>query len=419
MKSSIVPPVLLKLYLDNVVHIADYAFASNTFDRLQVLTLLQMDISTLGPNTLIGLTALRELRLDNVRLFHLPDFLHGVADQLTSLDITGALSIDNLGLISGVNLPALTDIRLRLNARNAVGPTVFQAAVLLSIVDMQNCRIEYIDSQVFYPFRKTLMYINLVGNRLTTVSTAMFDYLLPSIHLKVYLFDNPWNCECELAGLKYIIERHPDNFPGPIICINPEKMMGRPIRSTTFCVSSTVEQPEVESEGITCSNLSATVMVRVVGRSRASVHRRVDGNVSFVINSKFESNTTQITISEPDYPKIRVITNECICKDSSLKRFIPLTQLSPNKVYLLSLQQSQQSNPKLLSYFHPIANTTKAAWLVNSKKSTFIVGLVVAMLILMTLSFLIGTIIFRKAPEEDTNACPSNGQFQHIDVSHT
>lgn len=360
-----------------------------------------MDIKTLNEKTLMGLSSLRELRLDNVRLMHLPDFLHGVAKKLDRLEVTGALTIDKLDLLSGVTLPALSDIRLRLNSRNVVGPTVFKGAVLLSVVDMQNCRIELISPRVFYPFRKTLMYINLVGNRLKTVSAAMFDYLLPSVHLRIYLFDNLWNCECELVDMKDILETHSDNFPGPIVCTSPLIMMGRPIKTTPFCMS-TADPPEIENvEMERCSNETGTVFSRSGQSMRSKVYVNVaNGNASFLLDPQDDSNSTRITISQQMDPEIRVINNDCICNSSkSSKRFIPLNQFNSSQVYLFCLQKSEQSNPKCLSYFIPKPKHTKSVWLTNSVKSTFLVGLVVAMLIVMTLSFLIGTIIFQRATD--------------------
>lgn len=415
MKSSNVHPTLLKLYLDNVVHIEDHAFDSQTFARLQVLTLMQMNLGTLGVNTLHGLTALRELRLDNVRLMHLPDFLNGVANRLDRLEITGALSIDNIDLLSGVALPSLREIRLRLNARNVVGATVFQAASSLSIVDMQNCRIELISPRVFYTFRRTLMYINLVGNRLKTVSASMFDYLMPNVHLKVYLFDNPWNCECELIDFKTIVKKHPDNFPGPIVCTNPLNMMGRPIRTSSFCASSSIQEPEMDDEQIICSNEKATILDWKVGQFSSRVHRNIDmGNASFVLDPEDKSNTSRITISELNVPEIRAI-NECICESSSSQRYIPLSQLNPGQVCLFCMQDLEQLNPDCLAFFLSKQKRTKAVWLTNSKKATFLVGLVVAMLILMAISFLIGTIMFCKAPEKDTPN-QTTGSISEIEV---
>lgn len=372
-----------------------------------------MNIATLGTNTLVGLSALRELRLDNVRLMHLPDFLHGVANRLTHLEITGALPIDSLELLSGVSLPSLTDIRLRLNARNIVGPTVFRGAVFLTSVDMQNCRIELISPRVFYPFRHTLMYLNLVGNRLKTVSADMFDYLLPSGHLRIYLFDNPWNCECSLVELKKIVEKHPDNFPGPIVCTVPPNMVGQPIKSTTFCMSSPVEPPEILDEDLACDD-QRTKGHRLLTR----VFRSNDmGNTSLWLHPEDEGNIEDLTISQPDIQKMCIITNVCIRKSTSSQRFFPLPQLKPTQLYLFCLQKTDQLNRKCLAYFHPNTKKSKAVWLTNSEKSTFLVGLVVAMVILMTLSFLIGTIVFRQAPEEETPSAISNGSFTPVDVS--
>lgn len=417
MKSSIVHPSLLKLYLDNVVHISDHAFASGTFDRLQILNLLQMDISTLGPNTLNGLTALRQLRLDNVRLLHLPDFLHGVAQSLDRLEITGALTIECLELLSGVPLPLLSDIRLRLNARNVIGPTVFRGAVSLSFVDMQNCRIEFINPRVFYPFRRTLTYLNLVGNRLKSVSAELFEYLLPSINLKVYLFDNPWNCECELVGLKNIVEKHSDNFPGPIVCTNPVHMMGRPIRSSSFCLSSPIlEPPVIEIEEIMCNVQSATLLVTEEHSTLSQVRRNIhNGNASFVLFHE-DYDDTKVTVSEPNVPEIRVFNEECICKGNyTTPRYVPLARLDPNQVYLLCVHKFGKKISKCLAYFHPKKVMAKSVWLTNSKKQTFLVGVAVAMLILMTLGFLIGTIVFRKNPDETDEPA---GLFTNIEVSH-
>lgn len=395
MQSSTVLPILLKLYLDNVVHIMDDAFDSSTFGQLQVLALFEMSIQTLGARTLRGLTALRELRLVDVKLLRLPGFLFGVSNKIERLEIVGGMDIGDLGSLLKLPLPKLSEMRLRLNAKHFVDSTVLSSVKMLSFLDMQNCGMETIAPFVFFPFRVTLKYINLVGNRLKMLPSTMFGYLLPSDTLKFYLYDNPWDCDCTLVDMWLVVEAHPGNFPGPIACKNSEGVLMD--ATTSLCLHS----EDFDDSSIQCEIprnifqlINKSLLTRVV------VETDINSNmVRFELTSSEIGYDTLLVFIEMGSSKAKAFGHSCICSsiDQPTKlHYFTIENLTPKQTYLFCVQKSPMSPPRCLTYCHRCLVHSKVVWLTNSVKPTMLLGFVVTMAIVTALSFLVGVFVFRK-----------------------
>lgn len=229
----------MHLDFDLVTNIQDNAFNDGSFEALRNLTITNLRVLGLGPNTFDGLNSLRYLALHKVHLSQIPDCLHGIASSLRQIVVSASQNNREMfrffnGLFSGVKLPSLDHVNLNLNLQNSVTGDPFNST-RLSGLDLSMCKIEFIHSDAFYTIQDSVKYINLSGNALKTLPTGMFSYLLPRESLVIDLTNNPWDCECHLSELRKNLRMYEKNFSPNTQCRTPVEFNGLTIWNASFC----------------------------------------------------------------------------------------------------------------------------------------------------------------------------------------
>lgn len=242
LRDNLIQPEILMLDFDLVSHMTENAFNDGPFEKVHSLTISNLRIESLGPNSFVGLNSLQYLALQDIHLTSIPDCLHGVASSLNEIVIIAAITNRAMyrfnGLLSGVMLTALQHVELKLNLQNSVIGDPFKSTRLLTI-DLSMCKIEFIHSDAFITIQDSVQQINLSGNELKTLPTGMFSYLLPRESLVIDLTNNPWDCECHLSELRKNLRMYEKNFSPNSVCDTPAEFNGLAIKNASFCGKQT------------------------------------------------------------------------------------------------------------------------------------------------------------------------------------
>lgn len=239
LRDNSIQPNILHLDFDLISRMQANAFTGESFEKVHNLTITNLRVQSLSANSFVGLNSLRFLALLKTQLTHIPDCLHGIASTLHEIVVTGSMTHREMfrlsdGLLSGVELPFLQHLQLKLNLLNSVIGDPFKSTRLISI-DLSKCRIEYIHTDAFYTIQDSVKHINLSGNVIKTLPTGMFSYLLPRESLIIDLSNNPWDCECHLSELRKNLRMYDKNFPTETACVTPEEFQGLSVRNASFC----------------------------------------------------------------------------------------------------------------------------------------------------------------------------------------
>lgn len=242
----------LEIINSNLDYILEDAFSSEVFRRnLQTLIIdnskyIATSLSSFqfySKGTFKGLTSLKTLDILNNPSLDVkePASLESLANLLTSLKISRvAKPWYPSELLSKVNFTKVTTVDLQTNHFPEVNGSSF-TGIAKSVVTLflTNCKIESIAANTFTNF-KSLELLHLQNNLLKSLVTGVFDSLFAIPALNVYLQDNKWVCNCDLASTQQMFQDHSEAFPGAIQCNEPKEMKGLNVIDVELCSEESI-----------------------------------------------------------------------------------------------------------------------------------------------------------------------------------
>lgn len=171
-------------------------------------------------NTFKGLSALETLHMFDVIVTDTnADILDSVCNTLESFIISesftgiGRTSLELSDFLCGrITQNNLLQVQVNYNLLGkTIHATDFCGVNGLVVLNLTSCRIEIIAAHTFDNFLR-LERLVLDDNRIQTIPTGLFDRILPSYRLYIYIQRNPWHCNCDLCYLNATIEANWWNF---------------------------------------------------------------------------------------------------------------------------------------------------------------------------------------------------------------
>ncbi|XP_075064847.1 leucine-rich repeat-containing protein 17 [Mixophyes fleayi] len=125
----------------------------------------------------------------------------------------------------------LIHILLARNRIRMVKNNAFSKFQNLKSLDLQQNEITKIETQAFYGL-KTLSTLLLQHNRIKILSEEIFIHMPRLTYLRLY--DNPWECHCELESLVTLLQIPRNrNFGNYAKCETPSELKGQKLRQIT------------------------------------------------------------------------------------------------------------------------------------------------------------------------------------------
>ncbi|XP_036396798.1 SLIT and NTRK-like protein 6 [Megalops cyprinoides] len=220
-------PTKLVLTGNMIQRLLQYDFVA--YDRLELLNLANNQIDYVDNETFLSLGHLRKLYLNGNRL-----------DRLSS------------GMFIGLH--NLEYLYLEYNMIKDILPGTFNAMPNLKLLSLNNNLLQTLPSQIFHNMR--LAKLNLRKNLFMHLPASNVLDHLDSLE-QIYLEDNPWDCSCDLVGLKQWVEKlGKDTVVGSILCHTPRKVAKtelRTLRNEVMCPGLVTFQslPTRDGQGVT------------------------------------------------------------------------------------------------------------------------------------------------------------------------
>ncbi|XP_018105375.1 SLIT and NTRK-like protein 6 [Xenopus laevis] len=203
--SDIGPPpqnprkLILAGNLINVLHKGDFT----DYASLEMLHLGNNHIEMVEEESFYSLTKLQKLYLNGNRLRHLnPDMLIG----LTNLEY----------------------LYLEFNFIKEILPGTFSSMSKLKILYLNNNLIQSLPDHIFSGV--PLTSLNLKSNQFVTfpVTNVLEDV---SSLLQIELQDNPWDCTCNIIGLRTWVQQNTNIMVSEMLCSNPTELLKKDLKS--------------------------------------------------------------------------------------------------------------------------------------------------------------------------------------------
>lgn len=196
----------------------------NGFRELETLSMLNVTINSADPHLLDALE-------HSIRTI--------VISEFSELGTGLKLSVFTGGT---VEKSYVKSVHVRYNIfERTIRANTFEAIDGVEILVLAGCQIEVIERKAFHQL-SFLERLNLNDNRLQTIADGLFDELLPSYHLYIYMHDNPWTCGCEVCYLKTTLSDYWWSFSmDDDICDEPSTRGG--LDADHFCSSDTCNEP--------------------------------------------------------------------------------------------------------------------------------------------------------------------------------
>lgn len=188
---------------------------------------------------------------------------------------------------------------------------------------LKNDQIQQMRLDSFSIPLKSLLYLSLEGNQLTSIPPLFHKKHRPN--LKVNLTNNPWHCDCELEYFKLLLESIDGLLSDEAKCQTPSKYAGRTI-TPTFCneiydKEQTMKPIQMISNTISMqcmmsSKQIATSLQRNVTLTKPTTERNmIIVNGTLYINEKITDNFMLIALEQTnesndknDVPQCKIFT---------------------------------------------------------------------------------------------------------------
>ncbi|KYO39107.1 nyctalopin [Alligator mississippiensis] len=202
--------------------------AIRNMENLTHIYLERNRIEAVAHNSLQGLTRLKYLNLQDNRINVIHDRAFQDCQKMEYLYLNDNL-LSDFPENSFSGLRHLKMLSLGGNFLRNVSHTWFQDLVELEILHLDRNRISYIEEGAFENLT-SLISLHLNSNDLTTLPFSVFQpvYFLG----RLYLFRNPWECDCRLEWLKEWMENY--RLVRDIPCASPSSVAGIDLMDVLF-----------------------------------------------------------------------------------------------------------------------------------------------------------------------------------------
>ncbi|XP_069748535.1 nyctalopin [Narcine bancroftii] len=263
-------------------------------ESLTRLYLEQNRIEAVAYNSLQGLVNLKYLNLqDNkIAVIHNKGFNHCV--KLEYLYLNDNL-LNNLPKLAFKELRLLKILNLGGNTLVNVSNTWFSELVELEVLHLDRNVITYIEEGAFENLT-SLISLHLNSNNLTTLSLSVFQpvYFIG----RLYVFRNPWECDCKMEWLKEWMENY--RLVRDIPCASPESVAGMDLSKVLFSKST-------EGDCLDLADPNVTAYTPTLPQwSQSTTENRFSRLISkFLFPKTFNTeNTTKILSNSSDTSRI-------------------------------------------------------------------------------------------------------------------
>ncbi|CAG4911843.1 unnamed protein product [Colias eurytheme] len=208
----------------NLKHISPCAFISQFSNNIQALILENIQLTTWGPETFVGLSSLKQLYIKDCKLINITrNALQAVDDTLEFLDIKASFMWNPAYITGSTNLARLKVVDFAINPfYNILDRSSFTKLRMCTTLFLNSCRITSIGEGAFdYLENIKILYLN--DNNLKIVPAGFFDKILPR-QPRLALHDNPWNCDCSDSMFKSLLPR--DVLMVDPMCRYPDSLNG-------------------------------------------------------------------------------------------------------------------------------------------------------------------------------------------------
>ncbi|CAD7077430.1 unnamed protein product [Hermetia illucens] len=242
------------------------AFDSSCFKNLTSLEISNANIHYFPKGVLADLTLLSDLKLDSSVEDFSPEYLAGITEIITSLQVRRIPARKSPNDLFGI-LP-LTKLNSLNLCYNNFGDTItvdtFENITPSKNLFLCGSQINSLPIGTFNSLKNGFMYLDLRNNNLTQVSAEVFEPVIPLYKLlEIKLGGNPWDCTYKLSQLAKLIEQNKRYFEGPFICDSPPELAGKnlsvsilpePPSTTTTTEKTTTETTEETTEKTTVTS---------------------------------------------------------------------------------------------------------------------------------------------------------------------
>ncbi|XP_062862740.1 nyctalopin [Trichomycterus rosablanca] len=199
--------------------------------RMENLTRVYLErnkIEAVAYNSLLGLTNLKYLNLQENRISVIHDEAFKDLQQLENFYLNDNLLVD-LPVQCFKGLSHLKILNLGGNFLSNISKTWFSDLIELEVLYLDRNRLNFIEEDAFKNLI-SLMSLHLNSNNLTALPFTVFQpvYFIG----RIYLFRNPWDCNCDLEWLKEWMESY--RLVRDIPCASPSSVAGLDLSKVVY-----------------------------------------------------------------------------------------------------------------------------------------------------------------------------------------
>lgn len=397
---------------DVIVDILPNAFAGTLFSKMRHLGLTALRLNYLRAGIFNGLNELSSLSLQHMNLLIVDANILKTCRNLQYLGITYNSSCDEQALwlenITGSDPLTLTALNIGANRiRYAITNKSFKGLTELVTLNLARNQIEYIGEKSFDIFARTLIYLDLEDNLLTTISPVLFGSLLHQPLTQIVLVNNPLHCNCSLESLKKLVRNYSAMFPGTIECSTPLMLTGKTIQEAELCAVNHTDPNSMIVKK--CGNYPPEELLKFVTiamKKRDKVirlHKMADKNFHITIDN-FPIDHILLWYENG---KLRCNSNSMQCmlnRNGTNTRNITINEIWPlNKVHTLCMKpkQSFTINPLNCISFDTFKRTDHSVemWLPKSYRFAAIVLSIIACFVCLIIGVAIVFLLAKYCPK--------------------
>jgi hypothetical protein len=250
--------------------IEENAFSDNNFQNITHLT-LQGNIEQLNKNCFAGLQHLDDLQIYGGCIHSVAGGILKDVQNLATLLIESGISDEQLNdFLWNTTLQNLQAFYIRFNNLNILKSETLRGLSNMLILDAGSSLITSVESTILESSANKIQdvnfadneletlpvdifnikstrasfQVNLRKNKLKTIPEGIFDMAINSSgRVSIYLQDNNWHCDCDLAWLRNYMDKQIINVRDEPMCISPEINKNKSLRDADFSDCSITTLP--------------------------------------------------------------------------------------------------------------------------------------------------------------------------------